>query len=280
MTFGTRHWVSAISVALLAHASLLLVFREPARSGAASLGVGGVNVAFGMAGGSPGAREVPPPETAPLDVPETPVVEAEPEPVQELVEETEVAEVVPVVEETAAVVEIRPQMQQAIPPKKPNPTELLEVEPTPQPPLVTRTEVAATAPPTEAKAAPPSLTGAAGRSGTQQSANIGAGSDAWAGGHPGSSKNYFTLLQAWLEKNKQYPLQARRRRLEGTAMLTFTIDRRGRVLAARITRSAGEALLDEEVMKMIRRADPVPPFPDDFAQTEIKLVVPVQFQLR
>lgn len=281
MTIRKRHWVTAISVALLAHASLLLLLWEPAKSGAASLGIGGVSVSFGMAGGAPGASEVSPPEVAAVEAPETPIVEAEP--VQEAVQETEpveAAEVVPVVEETVAAVEIKPKTQQATLPKKPKPKEVREVAPAPQPPVVTPTEVAATEAPTEMKAAPATVAGSAGKSGTQQSANVGTGSSASAGGRPGSSKNYFALLQAWLEKNKEYPPQARRRRQEGIAMLTFTINRQGRVLAAHISRSAGAEILDEEVMKMIRRANPVPPFPDDFPESEIKLVVPVQFQLR
>lgn len=280
-----RHWVSAITVALLGHASLLFLLWEPAKSGAASLGVGGVSVSFGMAGGAPGATEVSPPEVTPVDAPETPqpVAEVPPEPVQETVQElepVEAADVEPIVATAVEVVKIKPKTEKVIVPKKPKPKEVQDVPPTPQPPVAAPPEIAAKEPVTEVKKAPASIAGSAGKSGTQSSSNVGTGSNTSAGGRPGSSASYFSLLQAWLEKHKEYPSQARQRRQEGTAMLAFTIDRQGRVLSARITRSAGSSLLDTEVMKMIHRADPVPPFPDDFSESEIKLVVPVQFQLR
>jgi periplasmic protein TonB len=52
------------------------------------------------------------------------------------------------------------------------------------------------------------------------------------------------------------------------------------VLAAALERGSGHADLDEEVLALIRRADPLPPFPPDLAQDRLELVVPVQFSLR
>lgn len=63
-------------------------------------------------------------------------------------------------------------------------------------------------------------------------------------------------------------------------MLTFTIHRDGNVSTARVARSSGSSVLDKEVMNMIRRANPLPPFPDDFKEQQITLSVPVQFHLR
>lgn len=92
--------------------------------------------------------------------------------------------------------------------------------------------------------------------------------------------DYMALLQAWLEKHKQYPRRAQLRRLQGTALLYFAMDDDGRVLSFRITRSSGHDLLDTEVAAMIRRAAPLPPVPADMRGARLEFVVPVQFVLR
>ncbi|HET6161017.1 MAG TPA: energy transducer TonB [Dongiaceae bacterium] len=51
---------------------------------------------------------------------------------------------------------------------------------------------------------------------------------------------------------------ARRAHAEGTALLRFRMDRSGKVLSYARARSAGFDMLDEEVLAMIRRAQPLP----------------------
>jgi len=100
-------------------------------------------------------------------------------------------------------------------------------------------------------------------------------------GPPGPPpSDYIGQLQAWLARHKEYPSEARRLGQEGTALLHFSIDRSGRVLAARLQRSSGHAVLDREVLAMIRRADPLPPLPPVVDRERLDLVVPVQFLLR
>jgi periplasmic protein TonB len=98
-------------------------------------------------------------------------------------------------------------------------------------------------------------------------------------GSPGAA-DYMSLLQAWLEKHKQYPRRAQTRRLQGTALLYFAMDADGRVLSFRIERSSGHALLDAEVEAMIRRATPLPAVPPSLRGARLEFVVPVQFVLR
>jgi TonB family protein len=57
------------------------------------------------------------------------------------------------------------------------------------------------------------------------------------------------------------------------------LDRNGHVLAHSIARSSGYADLDNEVMAMIMRAEPLPPFPASMTQARIDLTVPIQFSL-
>jgi protein TonB len=63
-------------------------------------------------------------------------------------------------------------------------------------------------------------------------------------------------------------------------MLSFTVDRTGHVLARQIARSSGHRELDNEVMSMIERAQPLPPFPASMPQATLDLTVPIRFSLR
>jgi protein TonB len=169
--------------------------------------------------------------------------------------------------------------------------------PVPQPrPEVPRREIAKPAPPSPAPelvqaAEAPSSSGAVsaaaetrGRTASQSAggqpapaAIAGASSQAAV---PGGAADYMSVLRAWLEQHKEYPSRARRRRVEGTALLVFVMDRGGRVLSHRIERSAGDPSLDHAVAEMIERAQPLPPMPDSFQQARLEVRVPVQFLLR
>jgi protein TonB len=63
-------------------------------------------------------------------------------------------------------------------------------------------------------------------------------------------------------------------------MLSFSVDRNGRVLAHEIVRSSGHPELDKEVVSMIERAQPLPPFPPSMPQAKLDLTVPIRFSLR
>jgi protein TonB len=58
--------------------------------------------------------------------------------------------------------------------------------------------------------------------------------------------SYAAKVRAHIESFKVYPPQARRRHQTGMVGFSFTIDRQGRVLSARITRSSGVPALDQE----------------------------------
>ncbi len=100
------------------------------------------------------------------------------------------------------------------------------------------------------------------------------------GGVPLTEKNYMSTLQVWLERHKKYPYQARRANIEGTVILYFEIDREGKVLESYIQQSSGYSLLDDAVLDMLRRAQPLPAMPDDMNQKNLVLILPVQFYLR
>jgi protein TonB len=92
--------------------------------------------------------------------------------------------------------------------------------------------------------------------------------------------SYLGALLAALERHKEYPAEARARRIEGTALLRFAIRRDGTVTSWRIEQSSDSAILDTSVERMITRASPLPPPPENVPGDPVELTVPVRFRLR
>lgn len=86
-------------------------------------------------------------------------------------------------------------------------------------------------------------------------------------------------LLSHLERYKRYPDAARAQRSEGTALLSFGMERDGRVLGFYLVRSSGCPELDDEVLAMIEPASPLPPAPPEIREQIVQLVVPVRFRM-
>jgi protein TonB len=92
--------------------------------------------------------------------------------------------------------------------------------------------------------------------------------------------SYRTLLSAHLQRFKQYPQAAKAAGEQGTSMLSFTVSRNGSVLSSRLARSSGHASLDTETLDLIRRAQPLPPFPPEMKQASMSYTMAIPFSLR
>lgn len=271
MELRRRHWVVGFGLALLGHGALLLVLtqpRVPNALGETRGNPGPVTLQIAAAGPQPSeaaAQSVSPsPETfTELESPQPhePPVEAVP---PELTE----AKVVEAVLE---------------PPPKPKPRPQPEVKPlsTPAEPVPSSSR-----PPQAPKAAadpspsPDDLSAQDGSPGSTPSTSqptSAAAKSAFTGQPDG---DYLAAVRAWLEQHKEYPRPARMRRQEGTVLLRFVMDRNGLVLSSSIEQSSGHALLDQAVEDLLRRAEPLPPFPDTRQQARLEVVVPITFSLR
>lgn len=93
-------------------------------------------------------------------------------------------------------------------------------------------------------------------------------------------KNYAATLLTWLEKHKEYPRMARSRRQQGTVIVYFIVDRDGIIITSRIEQTSGYSALDDEALKMLARAQPLPGIPNDIEGNSLALVVPVEFFIR
>jgi protein TonB len=92
--------------------------------------------------------------------------------------------------------------------------------------------------------------------------------------------NWKSQLVAQLERYKRYPSDAQSRGEQGVAQLAFSVDRHGGVHRARIVRSSGSSLLDQETLALLERAQPLPPPPAEFGGSEIAIVVPIRYNIR
>ncbi len=87
-----------------------------------------------------------------------------------------------------------------------------------------------------------------------------------------------TALGAWLQANKTYPEEARRRGDEGRAMVRFTVSRDGRVLDFQVVSGTGSSILDAAVERLLRGAR-VPPFPAGMAQDQVTVTLQIRYTL-
>jgi protein TonB len=83
-----------------------------------------------------------------------------------------------------------------------------------------------------------------------------------------------------LEANLRYPPAAHSRREHGQAWVFFSIDRQGHLVASRLVRSAGAAVLDEEALALLKRVQPFPPPPPELTGNPVDITLPIGFKLK
>ena len=64
----------------------------------------------------------------------------------------------------------------------------------------------------------------------------------------------------------------------GNVLVTFSFDRSGRILSVQVARSSGQEALDQQALRNVRSASPIPAPPSD--QVSLTLTVPIQFNIR
>lgn len=187
----------------------------------------------------------------------------------EPVEETKIAkledeEIPQVPQARQADVALAPAIPERKPERRPPPPESPAKKTTDKTKKAVRTALASTAP-----VAAPSL------SARQSAATAGT-----AAQDVNAMPSWKSRLVAHILRFKQYPKDAEARGDRGTAMINFTIDRSGRVLASRLAQSSGVAALDAETLALIRRAAPLPAAPGDLAGQTFNFNIPVVFNVR
>ncbi|AEB08240.1 energy transducer TonB [Desulfobacca acetoxidans] len=171
-------------------------------------------------------------------------------------------------------------------PPPPEPT-MAPVIPTPaSPPAITRGKsspatVAACQAGSSGAAVGSSVSGQGGRgTGAGGGVGPGRGRGSGPGSGPGSAlQGYLREIRRLLEKQKEYPLMARRRNIQGMVVVMFTIASGGQVDASQVSRSSGHDLLDEAARNTVRRVGRFPPIPVDLKRQKLTVAVPLAFCL-
>ena len=96
---------------------------------------------------------------------------------------------------------------------------------------------------------------------------------------PGAALRYQRLLLAHIERYQHYPRAARRDGVQGTVVIAFAMRRDGRLLTVGVKSSSGQAVLDEEAVETVRRAQPLPSIPPDLPE-QLAITLPVAFDLQ
>lgn len=92
-------------------------------------------------------------------------------------------------------------------------------------------------------------------------------------------EDFISLLAAHLARHKQYPVEARRRRVHGVVTVQFRVHADGMVDECSIIDSSGNRLLDAAALAMLRRAQPLPRIPPELALDSLRINLPVEFSL-
>jgi protein TonB len=201
-------------------------------------------------------KEDPEPEVEPAKT--EPIKEPPPEPIEREVKEEIELPPLPEVEKAAAVLDPPappPPEAEKVEEKKPEEKKVRKPKPKPKPRRRSVAQTAAAPKPVDAARA---QANAAPTSGVGSSASVAT----WRGS-----------VMAHLNRHKRYPAGGGL----GTSSIAFTIDRSGRVLSARLIRSSGSAVLDQEAVALARRASPLPAPPANMGGGSIVLSVPIRF---
>jgi len=78
-------------------------------------------------------------------------------------------------------------------------------------------------------------------------------------------------------KSQKYPRSALAREIEGKAKIRLTVDAAGTITNHEVVQETGEAVLDNEIPKLVDRLNPLPSLPD--GKTELSFVLPLNWSL-
>lgn len=268
------HLVSAFVVAVLLHLSFLLPFLQVDQAdGAQDVGEEGIVVGVGLAGTfvqsssqpTAAAPEEHREEESAEEVFEEEAVEPEVDSQEDLV----TAEAIDQVDPLLPVVTPKDQKKTQPQPER----EVIRVE---KPDVPTKPVEKVTAVATD-QLSPEAVETEQASVATQQATGV--GEQVHSGGNPAAQQSYFSRIKARLSKYKRYPRKARSQGITGTALVSFVIQKNGKVSLPKLLQSSGHPDLDREALSVLERASPFPTIPDDVSQGPLSLTLPIEFSL-
>jgi len=257
-----QHWLIALLIAFSLHAAAFISFASTNKLDAAKDdGKSGIEIDLGMLGdlgtatAEPVAEEEPEPEVQPPKVIEPKPVK--PDPIPEPVK----LDPKPVVQKNDVHIKKQvktPKVEKKIPKEKPTPVEqkIVAAEKKSYQKATTSTNTT-----------------------RDKKASTGSQNTISTGAQKAAERSYFAELSAKLARHKRYPSRSRRLHEEGIAVLFIAVNRDGTVSNSYISKSSGYPKLDDAVLRMLKKASPLPAFPDDMKQANLSINIPIDFKL-
>ena len=118
-----------------------------------------------------------------------------------------------------------------------------------------------------------------GESEPRSEAPVGRGSTPAFGGDPGVRDVYIARLSARFNRFKYYPVKSLRALEEGITVLALVLNREGKVLSVSIVNSSGFETLDQAALKIVKNAEPMPRFDRRMKMTELRVNIPITFDI-
>ncbi len=91
--------------------------------------------------------------------------------------------------------------------------------------------------------------------------------------------SYMSAIKNEIMNNWRYPPEGRAYLLEGSSIVLFSIVREGAITGISITRSSGHEVLDNEVIRAIKKCDPFPPFPSSIRVNKLNINGSFEYRL-
>ncbi|MTI17121.1 energy transducer TonB [Rhodobacteraceae bacterium RKSG542] len=95
-------------------------------------------------------------------------------------------------------------------------------------------------------------------------------------------ENYKGRLIRKLERavQRSYPSKARRRGLEGSVVVSFSVEPSGSISGLRVVRGSGNPLFDKAALAAVKRAAPFGKFPNSLGSKPMGLRLPIDFKMK
>jgi protein TonB len=90
---------------------------------------------------------------------------------------------------------------------------------------------------------------------------------------------YLGALKEIIERNKEYPLMARKGGMEGTVRIRCALLRNGELRDASVIKPSGYTILDNAALRAVRSAGRYPALPSEIKGETFSFVAPITFRL-
>lgn len=94
----------------------------------------------------------------------------------------------------------------------------------------------------------------------------------------GLRDGYIDAVRQEIEKNKKYPLISKSKNEEGIVLLSFRIDKNGKIDNLKVLKSSGFEKLDEAAIKAVQKGM-YKNMPDELEDEYLDIQVPIKFNL-